>query len=208
MYLANQTMTLKLNDSGNTLTILEGTIFSLDGSRNPVLLKGQITADFISPVTIYAIKFDRYDLELFQNKLNQFWRIRTLPENEYFVIKNIHTKFRLTNQPNQFGVAVENGQVNVLADKTEKTIDAGKQISIDAKNTIKESIYITSKIYSIIFSVCILIAGIVLLIYRKTKVGGRIISTLKNTGIFCWKRIWLFFQFLVKSVKKIDKTKK
>ncbi len=201
MYRADRTLTLKLSDSGSSLYILEGTIFSLDGGRHPILLKGQMTADFKEPMIIYAIKFDRFDLALFRTKLNQFWRIRTLPESEYFVIKNIHTKFTLKNYPNTFNVLVDSGQVNVLADKTEKVIDSGKQISIDASNEIKESIYLSSKIFTIIIGVLIVIGGVFLFVYRKTKIGGKIIFILKKTAVFIWKMIKIIMPILWKWIK-------
>lgn len=215
-----------MQNQRGTLNILEGTLFSVDINSRLILLKGQLTVDFNSPETIYAIKFNRFDLNLFQTKLNQFLS-GELPSSEYFVVKNIHTKFTLKNYPNTFDVAVDNGQVNVLADKTEKVINSGKQISIDASNNIKESIYISFKIYAIIAGVLILILSTVLFIYRKTKIGGKIISILKIIGqgslkvikivvIWIWKmakkftpilwgKIILFFQFLGKIVKKIIK---
>lgn len=216
MYRADKTLKLKLNVSGSVLTILEGTLFSLDGGRHPILLKGQLTTNFKEPTTIYAIKFDRYDLELFQTKLDQFWRIRTLPENEYFVIKNIHTRYKVTNLPNQIEVAVENGQVNVKGDKIDTTINSGKKISIDASNSIKESIYISLTIYAIIVGALILILSVILFFYRKTKIGGKIIELLKIIGkliwriikfilFWLWKIIKILFQSLRNLIKKNNK---
>jgi len=222
MYRADQSLTLNIFGNGSSLHILEGTIFSLDGGRNPILLKGQITADFNSPTTIYAIKFDRFDLALFRTKLNQFWRIRTLPESEYFVVKNIHTKFTVKNGPNNFNVAVESGTINVLANKTEKVINSGKQISIDASNKVKESFYLSSKISTIIIGVLVFILSIVLFIYRKTKIGGGIIKLLiiigqvllkitKTIAIWIWKiikkirNLFSFFLIFILSFKKNHK---
>jgi hypothetical protein len=213
MYRADRTLNLNIFGNGSNLRILEGTIFSLDGGKNPILLKGQITADFNSPVTIYAIKFDRFDLSLFRTKLNQFWRIRSLPESEYFVIKNIHTKFRLTNESNKFNVAVEVGQVNVITDKNERVVNGGRQITIDASNNIKESAYISFKVYPIIIGIIILIAGVLLFIYRKTKLGSKIIEILKKIALMILrliKKVTLLllrgikrlFQLLIKSLKK------
>jgi hypothetical protein len=168
IYLADQNVKLDLNGNLGSLTILAGTLFSLDDGDSPILLKGQMTADFNSPATIYAIKFNRYDLNLFQTKLSQF-RSGTLPTSEYFVIKNIHTKFTVKNNPDDFNVSVDNGQVNVVSDKTEKTVNSGRQISIDASNKIKESAYLGSKIYIIVFGVVILVSGGVIFILLKKK---------------------------------------
>lgn len=125
----------------------------------------------------------------------------TLPSSEFFVIKNIHTKFTLKNQPNAFNVSVDNGQVTVLADKTEKVINSGKQISIDASNTIKESIYIGFRIYAIITGALILILSIVLVIYRKTRAGGKIIGVLKKMAVLFWKCFTLLVMWLWEALK-------
>ena len=202
IYIANHSINLDMGGSMGSLNILEGTIFSIDANRRPILLKGQMTADFSSPAIIYAIKFDRFDMNLFQTKLNQF-RSGTLPTSEYFVVKNIHTKFTLKNYANSFNVAVDNGQVNVLAGKTEKFINSGKQISIDSSNNIKESIYINFKISLIIIGVLILIFMIVLFIYRKTKVGKKIIEILKISGILIFKYFKIFIKWLWLMIKKV-----
>lgn len=212
MYRADQSLTLNIFGNGSSLHILEGTIFSLDNGRNPILLKGQITADFVAPITIYAIKFDRFDLALFRTKLNQFWRIRTLPESEYFVVKNIHTKFSIKNNPNDFNVAVDNGQVSVLSGKTEKLVDSGKQITIDAKNKVTETNYIGSKVYIIITFILVLIASVLLFVKRNSPIGKKILALLKLVGtglLIVIKKLvgsfWKFIKAVIQKVKSIVK---
>ena len=202
MYVANHNINLDMSNGLGSLFILEGTIFSVDANHRPILLKGQLTADFSSPAVIYAIKFDRFDMNLFKTKLNQF-RLGTLSSDEYFVVKNIHTKFMVRNNPNNFNMAVENGQVDVTANKTIKTISSGKQITIDGENKIKESIYISSKIYVIIIGALILVLSIVLFIYRKTKAGETIINTLKKLMILFWKIIKTISAWVWKMICKI-----
>lgn len=184
------------------LSVTKDTLFSIDWNHNPILIKGQMTANFGSPATIYAIKFDRYSTTLFEQKLSLLIR-HQLPTDEYFTVQNIHTKFTVMNEPNRIDVAVENGTVKVLNDKIEKTIDAGKQISIDASNKITESIYLSSKIYAIIAGIFVLISSIILFIYRKTKVGGRIIDILKKITILFWKYFKIFIIWLWKLIKKL-----
>jgi len=201
IYMAGQNINFDMGGTNGTLHILNGTIFSVDQNHHPILLKGQLTAEFNSPSTVYAIKFDRFSMDLFKTKLNQFIA-GTLSEDEYFIVQNVHTKFIVTNEQNKIGVAVENGKVKVLNDKTEKTINAGKQISIDASDTIKESLYISSKVYAIISGVLILIMVIVLFVYRKTKVGRRIIEILRKIGILVWKYLKIFVIWFWKLIKK------
>jgi hypothetical protein len=219
MYRADRAINLNIFGSGSNLRIMEGTIFSLDGGKNPILLKGQITADFKSPVTVYAIKFDRFDLALFLAKLNQFWRIRTLPESEYFVIKNIHTKFSINNNPNKINVLVDSGEVSVTGNKLDRTVISNKQISIDGNNNVKESIYISSKIYAIFILLVLLLTGIILFIYRKTKIGSRIIEILIKTAksmtrlfnkaaLFLIKAVKGLFQLFIKTLQKKSRQEK
>ncbi|PIY69133.1 hypothetical protein COY90_02220 [Candidatus Roizmanbacteria bacterium CG_4_10_14_0_8_um_filter_39_9] len=203
VYIANRSINLDMGGGKGTLYITEGTIFSVDHYRNPVLLKGQLTADFNSPAIIYAIKFDRYDLELFKRKLGLFVWTNKLPSSEYFVVKNIHTKFTVRNNPNDFNVAVESGQVNVLADKTEKIITSGKQITIDAKNNIKELIYISSTILVSVTGVFLLIASGILFYYRKTKVGTKIIGMLRTIITLSWKYFTILIVHILKVIKFI-----
>ena len=201
MYIADRNINLDMGGTMGSLNILQGTVFSIDANHRPILLKGQMTADFNSPAIIYAIKFDRFDMNLFRTKLDQF-RSGTLPASEYFVIKNIHTKFTVRNSTDDFNVAVDSGQVNVLADKTERMVNSGRQISINAADTIKESIYISSRVYTIIIGIVVLIVSIVLFIYRKTKVGSKIIEILKKVGIFIWKYFLIFVKWLWEMIKK------
>ena len=186
IYSAGQNIYFGMGGLNGTLHVLNGTIFSVDQDHHPILLKGQLTAEFNSPTTVYAIKFDRFSMDLFKSKLSQFIA-GTLTDDEYFIVKNIHTKFTVKNDPNNINVAVENGEVKVTVNKIEKTIEAGKQISIDAANNVTESAYIDIKIYAIILGVIILIAGIILFIYRKTKAGSKIIEILINLIKLIWK---------------------
>jgi len=121
------------------LSITEGTIFSKEYSHRPVLLKGQLTAEFTSSMTVYAIKFDRYDLLLFQSKLSQLIA-GTLAESEYFIVQNIHTKFVVENKTNAISVAVENGEVKVTSDKVSETITTGKKLPLMKKIKLKNQI--------------------------------------------------------------------
>ncbi len=109
--------------------------------------------------------------------------------------------------------------MTVSADKTEKVINAGRQISIDASNTIKESIYISSKIYAIMAGVLAFVLGVVLVIYRKTKVGSTLIKILKTIAKLLWglltfiviwlgKGLRLAWQFLASTINKVSKKKK
>jgi hypothetical protein len=182
---------LVTNSSLGTLSITKDSLFSIDNSKHPILLKGQMTADFNSPATVYAIKFNRFDMGLFQTKLDQFIA-GNLSGNEYFVVKNIHTKFTLNNLPNTFNVIVDNGQVSLTTDKSEKIINSGKQISIDANNKITESFYFGSKIYFILVLILIIVGFFLLFIYRKTKTGGKILHFLK-----------LFLLWILKTFKNL-----
>jgi hypothetical protein len=166
IYMAGQNINFDMGGANGTLHILNGTYFSVDQNHHPILLKGQLTAEFNSPTTVYAIKFDRFSMDLFKIKLGQFIS-GTLSEDEYFIVKNIHTKFTLNNKPNVFNVAVDSGQVSVKVNKSEKVVNSGRQITIDAHNNIRESIYVSAVIYVVIFGVLILICGISLFIYRK-----------------------------------------
>ena len=188
--------------SYGTLNILAGTLFSIDINQRLLLLKGQMTADFNSPATIYAIKFDRYDMNLFQSRVNQFID-HTLPESEYFIIKNIHTKFTVINNPNKINVAVDSGQVQVLSKKIDKFVSANKQITIDGKNNIKESVYLSSKTYLIITVILIVISSILLFIYRKSKTGKKILHILKVIAIWFWKTIEQIVKLIWTMIKKV-----
>ena len=153
------------SNSLGILSITKDTLFAVDYNYNPILIKGQMTANFGSPATIYAIKFDRYWSGLFEEKLTKFIQ-HQLPEDEYFVVQNIHTKFNLKNEPNVFNLSVENGQVKVTANKVEKIVDSGKQITIDKTNNITEKVYISPK-YWIGGVVVIFIIGLIIFKRRK-----------------------------------------
>lgn len=181
IYLANQNVTLDMGNGNGSLRILSGTLFSVN-NNHPILLKGQLTADFSSPAIIYAIKFNRYDLNLFQNRLNEF-RATTLADNEYFVVKNIHTKFTVSNTFNRFNVAVENGQVSVIVDNKEKLISFNRQITVDAENRIRESLYF-GRLGKFWVALLVIGVGAALFFSIKIKVGKAMIKMLKIMIIF------------------------
>ena len=172
IYKADRSVNLNMLNPYGSLSISEGTLFSVDNNHNPILLKGQLAADFNSPKTIYAIKFDRNEMNLFQSKLSQFME-GLLAENEYFIVKNIHTKFVVKNTVNEISVAVDKGEVEVLGDKIQKNIVSGKQISIDNNNLIKESTYLGSKIYFIV-GIIIIIALLALIVVKKKILAQKI----------------------------------
>lgn len=164
---------LKLNiikpytaNSLGALSITKDSLFAVDWSYNPILIKGQMTANFGSPATIYAIKFDRYSSWLFEEKLSKFVS-HQLPENEYFVVQNIHTIFSLKNSENIFNLSVENGQVNVTVDKTVKSVVAGKQITVDKFNKISETVYVSFKFWVIGGGIIILAIGLFFYLKRS-----------------------------------------
>lgn len=192
IYMAHQNVNLALPNNLGSLQIKEGTLFALDDGDTPILLKGQMTADFSSPLQIIAIKFDRYDMNLFQNKLNDF-RQGNLNSSEYFVVKNIHTKFIVKNEENNFKVAVMNGEVEVRGKDLTEKIENGKQITIDQNNKVKKSVYFGWKIYAIISGILVLIISALFYKYRKTKVGGKIIEIGKKMTVLAWK----YFKVLV-----------
>jgi hypothetical protein len=149
LYYANQDLSFDLGRSLGVLKITNGSIFGVDKDAHPVILKGQMTANFNSPAKIYAIKFDRYDLDLFQQRLNKFVD-GTLPEDQYFLIQNIHTKFFVKNEAKKITVVSQKGEVSVKGAKIEEKIAAGRKIVIDKNNNIKKSIYVDVKIYVLI----------------------------------------------------------
>lgn len=177
IYLANQTVYFDMMDPYGTLKILEGTLFGVDVHHHPIVLKGQITASFNSPAHVYAIKFDRYDMDLFATKLNQMAN-GNLASDEYFEVTNIHTKWIVTNQPNQIQIAVAAGQVQILGQDFDQVVGAAHKAVINQDNQLKISYYITGKIYLVGFTVLMVIAGGVLGYYRNTVVGRKIIKIL------------------------------
>jgi len=56
-----------------------------------------------------------------------------LPQSEYFIVKNVHTRFTLINNANQVKVNVEDGQVEVIGEKIDETVEQGKQLAIDER---------------------------------------------------------------------------
>ena len=219
IYRADKSIRLKMvdlseNSSLGVLSITKDSLFSVDADGHPILLKGQMTANFNSPAKVYAIKFDRFDLNLFQEKLDQFIA-GNLPATEFFIIKNIHTKFTVKNQSNNVNVAVDTGEVQVLSRGLEKSVTAGKQVSIDGKNNVKESVYFAGKFYLIAFGVLVFVAVILLFRYRKTPVGKKILQILKTVLVWTWiiikkvlSLIWKGLKFLGQLIIKLIKKKK
>lgn len=207
IYKAEQTTSFGLENG--TITLTEGTLFSVDNEGNPVLLKGQITADFNSPIKIYAIKFDRYDLGVFQNKLDQFIN-HQLEEEEYFLVKNIHTKFTVKNEQNTIAVAVEKGEVEVKGKNIEEKVSSGKKITIDKEGSIKKSAYFGEKVYKFLILGVLILGAIFLIIYRNTKTGKLIFKILRKiweTIILVVRKIATFLINLVKNFVKMLKYK-
>ena len=192
---------LSTNSSLGTLSITKDSLFSIDNSQHPVLLKGQMTANFNSPATVYAIKFDRFEMPLFQTKLDQFIA-GNLPTDEYFIVKNIHTKFSVRNNPNEIKVAVDSGKVQVLGEKIDKTIDANKQVTIDAKNEVQETIHLGARGYLFLGLIVFLAAGVLFFIFRNTKVCKKILHLLKTIAAWKWKTFKKIVIFIKKLVKK------
>jgi hypothetical protein len=156
-----------------TLTITQGTLFSVNNQHQPVLLKGQLTANFGSPATVYAIKFDKYNLGEFQIKLNEFIH-GLLAVDEYFVINNIHTQFGITNKSNKVEVFVSDGTVSVLVNNQKKLIESGRKITINAANQIHESRYLSVQQKAILIGILIAATGIILFVFRKTAIVKKI----------------------------------
>jgi len=186
-----------------TLTITKDTLFSINYSHDPILLKGQMTADFNSPINIYAIKFDRYRLSLFQTKLNDFLH-HLIPEDEYFIVQNIHTKFIVKNEANKINIAVEKGEVKVIGDKINKSVVSGKQIRIDKNNKTSESIYIGFNFIPITIGIILLAFTIIIFKYRKTPFGKKVIFILKTILINILKFLKSLMVLLWKGLKIIS----
>jgi len=162
-----------------SLTITKDTLFSVNYDHNPVLIKGQLTADFEAPFTIYAIKFDRNFSGLFLQKLNDFLH-HTLPEDEYFIVKNIHTKFTVKNETDNLSVLVDSGDVQIISKNIDETVTTNRQITIDGKGNIKNSIYINPKIYVFVILIILLVTGILIFVFKKTKIRIKIIEDLRH----------------------------
>jgi len=204
IYTVGRNINFDMGSGNGTLHILNGTYFSVDQNHHPIILRGQLTVDFNSPMTVYAIKFDRYLMDLFKTKLSQFIA-GTLPDNEYFIVKNIHTKFTVINNEDKFNVMVDSGEVKVTGDKINLDIKQGRQIIVNKNNEIKVTGYINFKILSIIIGLIILVLGTVLFYYRKTKVGKKIIEILKVIGKFIWKLIKNIALIIWKGIKSLFK---
>ncbi|MFA6532771.1 MAG: carboxypeptidase-like regulatory domain-containing protein [Patescibacteria group bacterium] len=193
IYMAGRNINFDMGSGNGTLHILNGTYFSVDQSHHPIILRGQLTADFNSPTTVYAIKFDRFLMDLFKTKLGQFIA-GTLPAEEYFTVQNIHTKFTVKNNEGKLNVMVDSGEVKVLGKKINLDIKQGRQIIINKNNEIKETGYVNYKTLSIIFGIIILIISAIIFRFRKT------------TSIL-WKGIKSFFRLLMNIFNKYAKRK-
>ncbi|OGK63053.1 hypothetical protein A2334_00235 [Candidatus Roizmanbacteria bacterium RIFOXYB2_FULL_38_10] len=201
-----------------TLSITKDTIFSVNYNYNPILIKGQMTANFGSPVTIYAIKFDRYWTGNFKVKLEDFMH-HMLPEDEYFIIQNIHTRFTIKNEANSINVAVDSGDVAVKGKNIEEKVSGNNQITIDGKNNIKKSLFISIVVYRVVGLIWLLSAGILLFIKRKTLLGKRILQVMKviliwtwilvkKISVLIWKGLKILSQLIIGLIKKTSKNKK
>lgn len=209
IYRADRDINLKVilpftQTSLGTLTITKNTLFSVNYDHNPVLIKGQLAADFNAPFTIYAIKFDRDWSRLFQEKLNDFIH-HLLPEDEYFIVKNIHTKFTVKNGVNNFNVSVDSGDVRIIGKKINETVSGNKQITIDGKNNIKKSFYFGPVFCWVAGLVLFIFFGILLFIKRKTPFGKKIISVLKIVFVWIWKIIGKLILLFWKGLKIIGR---
>jgi hypothetical protein len=191
LYYTRADIYLNFGKTLGSLRITPFTYFSLKDQNTIILLKGQLTVDFASPLKIYAIKFDRFNLNLFEEKLKQFLN-GSLPSEEYFLVQNVHTKFIVKNEAGKINVAVEKGEVEVKGKNLTKKVAGGKQIVIDKKNNLKESVFIPNFVVKILTIVILIILAILLFIYRKTKIVQFILKTLKN-----------FFLFLMKLIKRL-----
>lgn len=181
IYLANQTVRFDMYEPYGTLRIQEGTLFGVDVHHHPIVLKGQITAEFNSPARVYAIKFDRFDMDLFAQKL-ELMAGGNLDEDEYVEIKNIHTKWEVENRENLIRVAVADGEVQVEGGELDRVVGEGRQIEIDEHNQVSESVYVTAGMVGKVVGAVMVMAGGVLVYYRKTKIGRMIIGGLKKVG--------------------------
>ncbi|MEO0097846.1 MAG: carboxypeptidase-like regulatory domain-containing protein [candidate division WOR-3 bacterium] len=196
LYFAKNDVNLNLGPLLKTLKITKDTYFSIKENNVLVLLKGQINVEAKTPFRIYAIKNDRFDLNVFQEKLDKFLN-NSLPEDEYFLIQNIQTKFLVKNTLNKITVVVEKGEVELKGKNIQEKITVGNQLTIDKENRIKRSKYYGGKIYQIL-SLFILVAIIVLLfIFRKSKSVQLIFKFLKK-----------FFHFLFQIMKSFLKRNK
>lgn len=140
IYRANQNLSFNLGSLG-TLKVTEDSLFGRDNDGQPILLKGQMTADFDSQAIIYAIKFDRNEMDLFGQKLTDLTD-GNLAEEEYFVIQNIHTKFIVKNEEKLLTVISQTGEVLVKTKGVDEKVNSGQQISVDEKNNVKKEKYV------------------------------------------------------------------
>ncbi|MCX7589629.1 MAG: hypothetical protein N2Z85_01670, partial [Patescibacteria group bacterium] len=205
IYYAKKDLDLNFGKNIGSLKITRGTYFAINGNKNLILLKGQIIADFNSPWQIYAIKFDRFDLDIFQEKLDKFLN-RSLPEEEYFLIENLGTKFLVKNELNKINIAVEKGEIKVKGKNLEEKINNNNQITIDKNNKVEKSKYYGEKIYGILILLILVISLILLFIYRTTKQGKLVLKILRKTlEIVFWiiKKIVLFLSSLIKTIIKL-----
>ena len=167
IYMANTDLDLELMGSAGSLHILEGTLFAVDQYFNPVLLKGQLTADFASPQKVYAIKFDRYDLALFQSKLALF-TASELPADEYALIRNIHTKYQVTDDAGKISVEAQTGELEISYYGTDHSLSAGNKFEIDPDGQTKTS-GSGQNHYIYLISIPLIILIVLFFAFRKAK---------------------------------------
>ena len=204
LYYTRADIHLNFGKNIGSLRITPFTYFSIKDQNTIILIKGQLVVDFVSPLKVYALKFDRFNLSLFEEKLNKFINDE-LPKSEYFLIQNVHTKFTVKNQENKINVGVEKGEVEVKGENLAKKIIAGKQIIIDKNSKVKESVFLGSKIYKIIGSLILGVLAILLFVYRKTKIGKTILNILKKLAAWLLSLVKKMVIFSAKFLKIIGK---
>lgn len=199
LYFAKNDLNLNLGSSLKVLKITANTYFSIKENNVLVLLKGQINLETKTAFKIYAIKFDRFDLNLFQEKLNQFLN-NSLSEENYFLIENIQTKFWVKNEIGIIHVAVESGEVQIKGKDINEKITDSNQIIIDKKNKVEKSKYFGGKVYQIIIILILIIISVLLFVYRNTQIGKLILKILKKILDLAYtiikKIIYLFLQLM------------
>lgn len=201
LYFAKNDVNLNLGPSLKSLKITAGTYFSLKENNVLVLLKGQINVETKTDFKIYAIKNDRLDLNIFQEKLDKFFG-GLLPEEEYFLVQNVATKFLVKNELGKINIAIEKGEVKIKGKNIEEKISSGNQITIDKKNKIQKSRYFSGKAYQVLGLFVLTVSVILLFIYRHTKIGKFILNLLKKFFEIIFELIKKIVYFLLKKMKK------
>jgi len=205
LYYTRADIYLNFGKALGSLRITPFTYFSLKDQNTIILIKGQLTVDFASPLKVYAIKFDRFNLSLFEEKLNQFIN-GDLPSEEYLLVQNIHTKFIVKNEAGKINVAVEKGEVEVKGKNLTKKVIAGKQIVIDKKNNVKKSVFIPSFVFKILIFGGLITLVVLLFVYRKTTIAKFILIILRKILFFLIFLLKELIKLMIKLIKKlIDK---